>query len=253
MRPDPRELPVTLGDRAVSIGLWTAGLGWLVPMMTGMFALSMVVPPRRTDWLNRVYCLGQMRAVGAQWRAVVDPAVDPSTPYLFAQNHVNLLDHVSLYPATPHFKQGLELESHFKIPVYGWFMKARGTIGVRSGRQGQTPEIMQNMRDEIAQGNSILAFPEGTRTLDGRVGAFRKGVFFIARDLGIPIVPVSVTGMYGVLRKGSALMRPGEVTVYGDAPIETKGLTDDEIGTLAESVRRVMAARVDTWWDGEAT
>ena len=66
-------MPVTLADRAVSLGLWTTGLGWLVPMMTGMFGLSLVVSPRRTDWLNRVYCLGQMRAVGAKWRAVVDP------------------------------------------------------------------------------------------------------------------------------------------------------------------------------------
>jgi len=241
--------PVTWSDRAVSVGLWTSGLGWLVPMMTGMFALSMVVPPRRTDWLNRLYCLGQMKAVGARWRAVVDPSVDPERPYLFAQNHVNLLDHVSLYPATPHFKQGLELESHFKIPVYGWFMKARGTIGVRSGKQGQTPEIMANMRSEVARGHSILAFPEGTRTLDGRVGPFRKGVFYIARDLGIPVVPVSVTGMYSVLRKGSAIMRPGDVTVYVDAPIETAGVPDAEIGELAEAVRRVMEARVDAWWE----
>jgi len=246
-------MPVTLADRAVSLGLWTTGLGWLVPMMTGMFALSMVVSPRRTDWLNRVYCLGQMRAVGAKWRAVVDPAVDPERPYLFAQNHVNLLDHVSLYPATPHFKQGLELESHFKIPVYGWFMKARGTIGVRGGKQGQSPEIMENMREEIGRGHSILAFPEGTRTLDGRLGDFRKGVFYIARDLGIPIVPVSVTGMYGVLRKGSSIMRPGKVTVFVDAPIETTGVTDDEIADLADSVRQVMAARIDAWWEEEAS
>ncbi len=245
-------MPVTLADRAVSAGLWTTGLGWLVPMMSSMFALSMVVPPIRTDWLNRLYCRGQMAAVGATWRAVVDPSVDPNTPYMFAQNHVNLLDHVSLYPATPHFKQGLELESHFKIPVYGWFMKARGTIGVRSGKQGQTPEIMDNMRAEIELGHSILAFPEGTRTVDGRVGDFRKGVFFIARDLGIPIVPVAVCGMYGVLRKGSSIMRPGQqVTVYVDAPIETKGVSDDGIEELAERVRRVMAARVDAWWAEE--
>lgn len=245
-------MPVTLADRAVSVGLWTSGLGWLVPMMTSMFALSMVVPPKKTDWLNRVYCLGQMKAVGARWRPVVDPAVDPNTPYMFAQNHVNLLDHVSLYPATPHFKQGLELESHFKIPVYGWFMKARGTIGVRGGKEGQTPEIMANMRREIDQGNSILAFPEGTRTLDGRVGGFRKGVFFIARDLGIPVVPVSVCGMYCVLRKGSAIMRRHEVTVFVDAPIPTAGVSDEGIEALAEQVRSVMAARVDAWWAEEA-
>jgi 1-acyl-sn-glycerol-3-phosphate acyltransferase len=249
MHPD--ELPVRISDHAVSAALWTAGLGWMVPMMVTMMGLALVAHPRKYDWLSRIYCRGQVKLTGAQWEAVVDPAVLPDTPYLFAQNHVNLLDHVTLYPATPHFKQGLELEEHFRIPVYGWFMKSRGTIPVRRGRGGQSPEILQHMRDEIGRGHSILAFPEGTRTLDGRVGDFRRGVFFIARDLGIPVVPVSVTGMYNVLRKGSMVMRPRQkVTVYCDAPIETAGTTDAGIGDLAARVRSVMAARVDAYWDG---
>lgn len=250
--PHPDELPVTWKDRAVSVGLWTAGLAWMIPMMTGMMALSMVIHPKRYDGLSRIYCRGQLALTGCRWRAVVDPAVEPDRPYLFAQNHVNLLDHVTLYPATPHFKQGLELESHFKIPVYGWFMRARGTIPVRPGRAGQTPEIMERMRQEVAAGHSILAFPEGTRTRDGRVGPYRKGVFFIARDLGLPVVPVAVTGMYNVLRKGSALMRPGwDVTVYVERPIPTAHLRDDEIPALAEQVRQVAAARVDRYWRGD--
>ncbi len=127
-------------------------------------------------------------------------------------------------------------------------MRARGTIGVRRGSQGQTPEIMANMRKEIAAGRSILAFPEGTRTLDGRVGKFRKGVFFIARDLGIPVVPVSVCGMYDVSRKGSWIVRPGhEVVVHVGAPIPTAGVPDSEIGALAERARAAVAEPVDAW------
>jgi 1-acyl-sn-glycerol-3-phosphate acyltransferase len=242
--------PVRKRDHLVSAALWGAGISWIVPMLGTMTALNAtVLPSHRTEFLNRLYCRGQVALTGSRWKAVVDPAVDPSTPYMFCQNHTNHFDHVSLYPATPHFKQGLELEKHFRIPVYGWFMKARGTIGVRSGKEGQTPEIMENMRREIARGHSILAFPEGHRTLDGRVGPFRKGVFYIARDLGIPIAPVAVTGMYRVMRKGSWLIRPGhEVTVYVDAPVETKGIPDEGIPELAAHVRSVIAARVDAYW-----
>lgn len=242
MTRSPR--PVTGSDRLLSVGLWTAGLVWMVPMMTTMMALGAVMHPKRYDRFARLYCRGQVAATGSRWRAVVDPAVDPDRPYLFAQNHVNLLDHVTLYPATPHFKQGLELESHFRIPVYGWFMRARGTIPVRSGSAGQSPEIMERMRREVSAGHSILAFPEGTRTLDGQVGTFRKGVFYIARDLGLPVVPVAVCGMYEVLRKGSGLIRPGEVTVYVEAPIETAGLPDASIPELAQRVQAAVAARV---------
>ncbi|MCA9566826.1 MAG: 1-acyl-sn-glycerol-3-phosphate acyltransferase [Myxococcales bacterium] len=244
--------PVRKRDHLVSAALWGAGMAWMVPMLGTMTALNAtVLPSHRTELLNRLYCRGQIALTGSRWKAVVDPAVDPAQPYMFCQNHTNLFDHVALYDATPHFKQGLELEKHFDIPVYGWFMKARGTIPVRSGKEGQTPEIMQNMRDEIARGHSILAFPEGHRTLDGRVGPFRRGVFFIARDLGIPIAPVAVTGMYRVNRKGSWLIRPGhEVTVYVDAPIPTKGLPDSAIPELAEQVRDAIVARVDAYWQG---
>ena len=245
--------PVRKRDHLVSAALWGAGLSWLVPMLGTMGALNAtLLPSHRTEFLNRLYCRGQVKLTGSRWRAVVHPDVDPNTPYMFAQNHTNHFDHVTLYNATPHFKQGLELESHFKIPVYGWFMKARGTIGVRSGKEAQTPEIMANMRDEIARGHSILAFPEGHRTLDGRVGKFRRGVFYIARDLELPIAPVAVTGMYRVMRKGSWLIRPGHtVTVYIDAPIETKGIPDSGIADLAERVREVISARIDAYWRGE--
>lgn len=245
--------PVRKRDFLTSAALWGAGVGWLAPMLGTLGVLNAtVLPPSRSEWLNRVYCRGQVALTGSTWRAVVDPVVHGTTPYMFCQNHTNLLDHVTLYNATSHFKQGLELESHFKIPFYGWFMRARGTIPVRRGKEGQTPEIMDRMRSEIAKGHSILAFPEGHRTTDGRVGPFRRGVFFIARDLGIPIAPVAVTGMYRVMRKGSWLIRPGyNVTVYVDAPIETAGIPDSGIPALAEHVREVIRTRVDAYWRGE--
>jgi 1-acyl-sn-glycerol-3-phosphate acyltransferase len=239
----------TLAEQLVSLGLWSVGVSYMVPSLTTMGVLSATLGSERIEAMNRWYCRTQIRLTGSRWRAVVDPAVDPKTPYMFAQNHTNHFDHVWIYEATPHFKQGLELESHFKYPVYGWFMRARGTIPVRPFKEGQTPEVLAYMRREIERGHSILAFPEGHRTLDGRLRPFRRGVFFIARDLGLPIVPTTVTGAYDVMRKGSLVIRPGhEVTVYCDAPIATKGLPDSAIPELAEHVRSVMARRVDAYW-----
>lgn len=239
----------SLRDGLVAAGLWGVGLGYLASVMPPMTVLSAAMGSERIEWLNRWYCRTQIKLTGSSWRAVVDPAVDPSTPYMFAQNHTNHFDHVWIYDATPHFKQGLELESHFRIPVYGWFMKARGTIPVRSGKEGQSPEVLANMRREIDAGHSILAFPEAHRTTSGRLMPFRRGVFFIARDLGLPIVPTTVTGAFDVMRKGSLVLRPGQdVTVYCDAPVATRGLPDSAIPELAEHVRTVMARRIDDHW-----
>jgi len=239
----PRRARSTL---AQSAWIWGSSIAWSTPVLGSLTVLQSFFPSDRLEWLSRLYCWGQTRILARQWRAVVHPAVHNSRPYMFCQNHTNHFDHCMLYNATPHFKQGVERADHFKIPLYGWFMKSRGTIPVQPGGGGQAPEIMAHMQNEIDRGHSILAFPEGTRTRDGRVGTFRKGVFFIARDLGLPIVPVAVVGMYDVMNRHSLrISRGNEVTVYCEEPIETKGLRDADIPALAARVQDVVASRVE--------
>jgi len=243
LRPDR---PV---DYLASALLWGAGIGWLVPMMGVQMALYRVLRPQRLQWLERLYTRGQVALTGSRWRAVVDPAIDDARPYVFFQNHVNHLDHCTMYCATPHFKQGVELEEHFRYPVYGHYMRARGTIPVRRGDAAQLRQLVKRMREELARGVSLLVFPEGTRTLDGRLGEFQPGVFRIVQQLGAPIVPVTVTGMYRVMRKGSPLIRPGyDVTVYCDAPIETGAMTRRDVPELMDRVRTAMQGRLDAYW-----
>jgi 1-acyl-sn-glycerol-3-phosphate acyltransferase len=236
--------PDTLFDRIRSAFLWTVGVCWLAPLMSTLMAATLIVPTDRTQWLDRLYCWGQVRLTGSSWRAVVHPDVRPDRPYLFVQNHVNLLDHVTMYNATPHFKQGVELAAHFRIPFYGWMMRRRGTLPVDPADRRQT-ELLRRFREEVERGHSILAFPEGTRTRSGRVGKFRRGLFYLAVEMGLPIVPVSVVGMYEVLRTGSWVMRPGAVTVYCDAPVETAGVKREDVAALTERVQAIVAARVD--------
>ena len=252
----PRELepvplpPDGIGAHAASAALWLAGLAWMLPWVSVIGTLNSWVGPERIDWMTRFYGRAQIALTGSRWRAHVHPDVDPNQPYLFAQNHTNHFDYLYLYPATPHFKQGLELESHFRYPIYGWAMKARGTIPVRPGSVAQARENLRAMRDEIRRGHSILTFPEGTRSLDGRVGCFRTGVFRIARELGVPVVPVAVTGAYDVMRKGSLLIRPAHtIRIHVEKPEATAGLSEAEIPALAARVRATVAAHVDRYWD----
>ena len=224
----------------------------MVPMMTIMMLFAVTIGPDKTDWFSRIYTKGQVFLTGCRYRVVVHPDIQDDAVYLFAQNHTNLLDHVVLYHATPHFKQGVELASHFKIPVYGWFMKARGTIGVVPRRRKQTNAIMAHIRNEIAKGHSILAFPEAHRTLDGRVRPFRRGMFLIARDVGLPIVPVAVTGWYETARKGSWILRPGyTVTVHCLKPIPTAHLSDDGIKEVTEQAHAAVSQVINDYWRGK--
>jgi 1-acyl-sn-glycerol-3-phosphate acyltransferase len=236
----------TVWNRIVSLGIWVVAGGFLVVALSFFTILYQFVRPDRVQFLERLYCRLQLALTFNRQRQQVHPAVDPGAQYIFIQNHSSHLDHVAMYTATPHFKQGIELESHFDYPFYGWFMKARGTIPVPKDRAGALGALRKAIRAEVDAGHSILGFPEGHRTKTGQVGPFYDGLFRIAIELGIPIAPVAVTGLYEVLHKGSLVIRPGNVvTAYVEEPIQTEGLGEDDIAGLRDRVQNLIAARVD--------
>lgn len=238
----------TLVDRAVSAAMWGIGAGWLAGMMGAQIVLHRRFTGAQLHPLARLYTMGQVLLTGTSLRHVVHPDIDPDRPYMFFQNHVNHLDHCTMYNSTPHFKQGVELEAHFKYPIYGEYMRRRGTIPVSQDLPG-LKLLLSRMREEIDAGHSLLVFPEGTRTLDGNLGNLRSGVFRIAQQLKVPIVPVTVTGMYRVMRKGSLMIRPGyDVTVYCDKPIETTDYKRTETDILMQDVGDVMRGRLQAYW-----
>jgi 1-acyl-sn-glycerol-3-phosphate acyltransferase len=242
----------TIWDRVASLFIWFLAGGFLVLMLPLLTVLHAVVGADRIQFLERFYARTQLALTFNKQVHHVHPEVDAGTQYLFIQNHSSHLDHVALYTATPHFKQGIELESHFDYPFYGWFMKARGTIPVPKDRQGALDALRRAVREEVDRGHSILGFPEGHRTRTGRVGPFYDGIFRVAIELGVPIVPVAVTGLYDVLHKGSLVIRPGKViTVFVERPIATEALTEEDIGALRDQVRAVIAARVDAYCDAK--
>ncbi|HEY6878352.1 MAG TPA: lysophospholipid acyltransferase family protein [Polyangiales bacterium] len=244
-------VPPTRGlvKKAVGLATWAPGLSFLTTMMSTLMVVQRFVPSDRIEWLTRVYTRGQLHAIGTRVNYVVHPEIDPERVYMFAQNHVNMVDHCTVYDGTPHFKQGIELASHFETPFYGWFMKQRGTIPVYRDKRDAQARLLESVRSEVERGHSILAFPEGTRTRTGRVGKFKSGLFRIAHALELPIVPVAVTGMFEVMRTGEPYIHPGlRVTVYLDRPVETRGTPVSELPRLIESVRQTIVNRVDNYY-----
>lgn len=241
--------PVTVADRLKSAALWGVGGTWLMGCVTAATNARRIWSPDQCEWMDRVYTRGQVLLTGSTWEAIVHPDVKEDQQYFFFQNHVNHLDHCSMYNASKHFKQGVELEEHFKYPFYGPFMKSRGTIPVVRGSAEGLKRLIKNIRAEVERGHSILAFPEGTRTTTGRVAPFKPGIFRIATQVGLPIVPVAVTGMYEVMRKDSLLIRPGHhVAVFYDKPVPTAGLKDSDMPELMYEVHKTIRTRVDDYW-----
>ncbi|MFT3923662.1 MAG: lysophospholipid acyltransferase family protein [Myxococcales bacterium] len=236
-------------ERLIGLCMWAPGVTWLSSMMSTMMLVQRFVPSDRIEWLTRTYTRGQVLLTGSRLHYHVHPAVDPKQVYMFAQNHVNMLDHCTCYNGTPHFKQGIELAAHFDVPFYGWFMRQRGTIPVYRDAKDGVRKLIEGVKAETERGHSILVFPEGTRTRSGRVGKFNSGVFRVAHSLGLPIVPTAVTGMFEVMRTGEPFINPGlDVNVYFDEPIPTRGVPESELPSIIERTQAAVTKRVDAYY-----
>ncbi len=170
---------------------------------------------------------------------------DRTQPSVYAHNHTSMLDaHVAIW-AIPAVFCGLENEAHLKVPGYGWLLRMANAIPVPRARGGRYHKIAAAFRDRARRGISVLAFPEAHRTLDGKVRPFRRGVFFAAREAGLPIVPIAARGMYRLLPKGTWLIRPSRLHVRVGPQIATAGLTEAQTEDLAETVWRIVAAWIE--------
>jgi 1-acyl-sn-glycerol-3-phosphate acyltransferase len=225
-----------------SLALWTVSLLHFVPATIGLLALRLFLDPRRFDPLLRLYCRVIVRLAGMRLEVRRSPGFDPDRTCFLTVNHVNVFDPFVVYAAIPQFARGLELESHFRVPVYGWLMRHFGNVPVpdRPLREGLA-RLEERVVAALGRGVSLIAYPEGTRTRTGEVGPFRSGVFRLAAKHGVPVVPVSVVGAWEFKRVHSWRLRPGPVVVHLHGTIDAAGRDPDE---LREQVREIVAAQV---------
>ena len=226
--------------------LWIVSCIHFFVVCSTLIFLGIFIDPRKNDRPQRILCRNILRLAGVGFEVRRAPGFDPRRTSFFIVNHVNLFDPFVLYSAIPQFVRGLELESHFKIPVYGWMMKRFGNVPVpEESRPSDLKRMWRLTRAALDSGTSLAVFPEGSRTRDGRVGPFKDGVFRMARQLGYPIVPVSIIGSFEFNRKDSWMLRPSKIVVHLHDTIETKGLRKDEVEALRERVRGIISRPVE--------
>jgi len=229
-----------------SVVLWIfSGLHFFIVAPTLVF-LGIFLNPRKHDWLQRSFCRRIAFLSGARVEAIRSPGFDPHRTCFFMVNHVNLFDPFMLYCAIPQYVRGWELESHFKIPAYGWLMKRFGNIPVPDVRKpSDLRRMLRLTQDAINGGTSLIIFPEAKRTRDGHVDDFEDGGFRIAQQLGIPIVPVSLVGSVNHHRTGHWMLWPATITVHIHDTIDTTGLTKQDVPALRDRVRSIISAPVE--------
>ncbi|MCH7765021.1 MAG: 1-acyl-sn-glycerol-3-phosphate acyltransferase [Acidobacteria bacterium] len=228
-----------------SVVLWVASILHFFPACSLLVLLGIFVDPRKNDRPQRILFRNVLRVAGVGFEVRRASGFDPARASIFVCNHVNLFDAFVIYSAIPQFVRGWELESHFKVPAYGWMMKRFGNIPVpNSASLSDLKKLIRRTRAALDDGVSIIVFAEGSRTQDGRVAPFRRGVFNLLPQLGHPIVPMSIVGSFQFKRKGSWMLHPSKIVVHLHDTIETTGLSKQDAAELRERVHRIVAAPV---------
>jgi 1-acyl-sn-glycerol-3-phosphate acyltransferase len=237
-----------LWDVIRSVFLWFASWLHFLIVVPILIALAIVLDPRKHDWLQRGLCRRIAFFSGAKVIARKSPGFDEKRTSIFMVNHVNLLDPFILYCAIPQLVRGWELESHFKIPIYGWLMKRFGNVPVPDVRSPKDLKRLWRLTQEAINGGvSLIIFPEAKRTRGGHVNEFEEGGFRLAQQLGVPIVPVSLVGSFHHLRTEDWILRPTTINIFLHDTIETNGMRKEDVPALKRRVRQIISEPVEAW------
>jgi 1-acyl-sn-glycerol-3-phosphate acyltransferase len=159
---------------------------------------------RRKRWLHQFTCFwaSLYSWLNPAWRVRVEgrEKIRRDATYVMVANHQSLLDILVLFRLFTHFKWVSKIEN-FRVPCIGWNMSLNGYVKLRRGDKQSIGEMMSACARTLDEGNSIMMFPEGTRSPDGRLRAFKHGAFTLAQGSGCPILPILVEGTAEALPK----------------------------------------------------
>jgi len=181
-----------------------------------------------------------VRAAGIRIEVTGLENVPAGRPCIFMCNHVSNLDPPVVLPVLPGRSSVLLKKELMSIPILGRAMRMGQFVPVeRGGKRESAQASVQAAGQALRSGLNILVFPEGTRSKDGHLSAFKKGPFFLAMETQAPVVPVVVSGTEKMMQKGSAAITPGVARVRLLPPIEPADFQTRE--DLLRAVRTEIA------------
>ena len=164
----------------------------------------------------------------------------PGRSYIYMANHMSNFDIPVLQAFLPVQFRWLAKAELYKIPVFGYAMKRAGYISIDRSDRESAIESLNKAAKIIRGGISVVIFPEGTRSRTHNIQPFKKGGFFLAVDSGVPIIPIIIHGTGRIMPKKKMLIKPGNVTLEIEKPINSSCYTRETKDNLIEKVREVI-------------
>jgi 1-acyl-sn-glycerol-3-phosphate acyltransferase len=223
------------------VTLW----GWsVIALATAFFGtlaiLTCWMPPRGRLYLfwARSWARTLLFLTGIPAKIEISAAAEALPQAIYMSNHESGIDILLLFLAIRQDVRFLAKRELFFVPFLGWSMWLAGFMPVDRRRTDKARDVLSELDRQLAKGASVLVFPEGTRSRDGKLGSFGKSGFLTALKSGVPIVPAGVSGARAVLGAQGPVIRRGPVAVRVGHPIPTAGLGVKDRRELMERVRR---------------
>ncbi len=165
--------------------------------------------------------------------------LQPDRTYVFVSNHQSHYDTAVLFAVLPYQLRIISKDAIGRFPVLGWHLRRTGHILV-DRRRPDRAAIFNWAGRLTSLGLSLIVYPEGTRSIDGRVAPFKAGSFQIALQARLAVVPLSLVGTRRIMAKGQLAAHPGRVQLIVHDPIETSELAEVDVKEFGERIRQII-------------
>jgi 1-acyl-sn-glycerol-3-phosphate acyltransferase len=233
---------MTYSFKLVLVGLLTLILGPVVIALAPFDRQG-----KRAYAVGRLWTRAILKLAGVRVNVRGLEHLDSTRPYVFICNHQSYVDIPVLVKAFSQFQIRLIAKKELVwVPVFGWALWASKHIMIdRSGR-AQMMASLRSAKEKIAQGISVVIFPEGTRGRDGSLLPFKRGAFVLAVMARVPVVPVTLVNSGDLLPRGHWRVREGEIEVVVDEPISMDPYDLKNLGQLSNRVRALMLSHLSS-------
>ena len=162
-------------------------------------------------------------------------------PAIYVSNHQSNFDIPIIYTGLPIQFRWIAKQELFRVPFFGLAMKRSGIVAIDRSNRRTTMHSIIVAAQRIKEGTSVVIFPEGTRTPDGRLQEFKKGALLIAAKAQVPVVPIAIHGSYQVQPKDRWRVNNGPLQIEVLPPISTEGLKSNDIDALTSKVHDLIS------------
>jgi 1-acyl-sn-glycerol-3-phosphate acyltransferase len=217
---------------------------WTLLNFLGVVVVAPFSPRKASRWFGGLWGRGLVRAIPARLHITGLDHLDPAKSYILVANHLSLMDIPILYGWLPLDLKWIMKKEVRNIPVIGIGTAMLGHIFLDRSNHDAAIRELQQLKAHLQPGTSILFFPEGTRSRDGRLHAFKMGAFHLARDLDIPLLPISIRGTDALLTPDGMDLHPGtaEMSIHPAIPVEEVRASSGE--QLRDRARNIIASKL---------